>query len=110
MRVRRHVWIIFTAVALILLVLAPIATYILIYQISIPRQTTLLNLGEILAASGWIQAVVAWITLGVALFAALQIYLFWQQNLLQQDIADRELYRRLVTPEMQSTRRCLALM
>ena len=55
----------------------------------------------------WIQASVAWFTLLFIAIAASQIWLVGRQINLERERAEREAYRRLISPEMQSAKRFL---
>lgn len=66
-----------------------------------------LNLSNKLAAAGWIQALIYWFILIFAGLALYQINLMWRQTKLEEERAEREAYRPLISAEMHSTKRFL---
>ena len=77
-------------------------------------KTPLLSVTDFLSAGAWLQALVAWLTSVVAWFSlaiigfgGYQVVLLKSQTALERERLEREDYRRLITPEMQSAKRLL---
>lgn len=105
------------AVLGILIVFGPIvllAWLVCEIQFNPQDKTPLLSFTDFLGAGNWLQAFVAWLTsviawlsLTVIGFGAYQIVLLKKQNELERERVEREDYRHLITPEMQSAKRLL---
>jgi hypothetical protein len=66
-----------------------------------------LNLTAFLNAAMWVQALIAWITLIVLGLGAWQVLLFHRQFKIQEEQAERDAYRPLISPELISAKRLL---
>jgi hypothetical protein len=98
---------------LIIIVCVPIASLVLYSQIrsELASRHPALTFVDFLNSANWMQMVVAWgaliVTLGAAFSIAYQIKSLRDQVNLEHERTEREYYRLLSTPEMQSTRKLL---
>ncbi|MFH0341914.1 MAG: hypothetical protein ACHBNF_07230 [Chromatiales bacterium] len=71
------------------------------------KETELLSFPDFLSASGGVQAVIALFTFLFTAFGASAIFLLRRQVKMDAERVEMDLYRRLISPEMQSTKKLL---
>jgi hypothetical protein len=94
-------------VIIVLLAMPVYVTVLLWHPIVTSGSLPPLSLDQLIATGGWVQAIIAWCTLVVALVAIIQLAFMRQQHLTDKQRAESEIYHQLIAPEMQSTKRFL---
>jgi hypothetical protein len=98
------------AVAVGTLIIGPFALSLWLFgEIRLHRDDRLpiISFADFLTAGGWMQAVVAWGTLVVTVVGATSIFFVRNQLKLDRERAERELFRPLISGDMQSVKRLI---
>lgn len=92
-----------------MLVLPISILYLVLGNSDLESKLLKLEAGHFVDAAVWLQSVVAWLTLFFVMLATLQIYYLSQQARAEKNRVEREAYRILISPSMQSSKRLITI-
>lgn len=100
----------FAGLLIAVLIVLPVASSVWLFsELRLNKEDKLpfISFTDFVAAGAWIQAIVAWTTFIVTAVGASSILLLWRQLKLDRERAERELFRLLISADVQSVKRVL---